>query len=93
MNDREKDVSKWVAELLDDLICGGMDEDAHHRYRDQNSIEDPDGEHGIKPIEPPTSNEIVSVPIDGVMRYLMPLIRIRLEQVVEDFAREDESFP
>ena len=87
MTDRERDVAKWIAGLLDELVRSGMDEDAHHRYRDTNSVED--GEE-LKPIIPPTPEEIRGeVPMDGVLRYLLPLIRLRLEQVADDYERED----
>jgi hypothetical protein len=90
MTDRERDVAKWIAALLDELVRSGMDEDAHHRYRCTNSVDDQDNPSGLfKWINPPTYDEIKSIEMEGVLRYLMPLIRFRLEQVAEDYERED----
>lgn len=89
MTDRERDVAKWIAGLLDELVRSGMDEDAHHRYRDMNSVED-GGD--LKPITPPTGPEILRTwesSSEDVMMYLYPLVRLRFEELVDDYERED----
>ena len=91
MNERERDLCKWIAGLLDELVRSGMDEDVHHRYRSINSVDDQDNPNGLKWIEPPTPEEIRGgIPMDGVLRYLMPLIRFRLEQVAEDWEKVEK---
>lgn len=90
-DERDRDVAKWIAGFLDEMIRCGMDEDAHHRYRDRNSVESDElGE--VKPITPPTGDEMLRMwesSSERVMRYLYPLVRLRLEEVVEDYTRED----
>lgn len=88
MTDRERDVCKWIADLMYVVVGKGMNEGAHHDYRTTNRVDDQDNPYGLfKHIEPPTPAEIREASIDGVSKYLLPLIKIRLEQVCEDYER------
>jgi len=92
MNDqREKEITAWMSELLKELLTSGIESQEHFSYRESTNIVP--SKDGWKLISPPTVSEMkeMSEKIDVLMTYFGPRLQTILNKVVRSFEESDRT--
>jgi hypothetical protein len=88
---REKEITAWMSELLRELLTSGMESQEHFSYRESTNIVP--SKDGWKLISPPTISEMreMSEKIDVLMVYFGPRLQTILNKVIRSFEESDRA--
>ena len=75
---KEVDTEKWLSCLFSELIQRGIDSDEHLHYLGSDS-------------DAPNLKEIRSAHLGWVGEFLTPLLQKHLDDVVEDYQKEEKN--
>ena len=78
---REIDTEKWLSSLFSELIRRGIDSDEHLHFKDS-----PLGGYYA-----PNLEELRGAHLGWVGEFLTPLLQEHLEEILEDYKKEDEK--
>jgi len=70
---RENDIARWGAQLIDSLVFTSLDDNSYINYIDNQSISESDG--SIRDIDSITSKELKDVDIEKLLILLSPKIK------------------
>ena len=86
---REKEISAWMGELLRELLAVGIESQEHLTYRDTTNVVP--SKDGWKLISPPTIHELkeLAEKPDALFAYLEPRLRGSINKIVRSLEEKD----
>lgn len=87
---REKEITAWMSELLKELLTSGIETKEHFSYRETTNIVP--SKDGWKLISPPTILEMkeMSEKIDILVDHFGPRLQTILNKIIRSFEENDK---